>query len=86
MFGWLFKKSPEQLHKEREARDFFEGVKGLSIEVGGRGGIRLNGLSEYGARKLLAEGTEASFGCNKVMTDDGELIPWEEWKRRETSE
>ena len=71
--------TPEELYKKKKDAEFIESLKEISITVTTGGAITVNGLSEYGAKKMLSEGREPKFN-EKVMTKEGELISWADWK------
>jgi len=73
--------TPEELYKKKKDAEFIESLKEISITVTSGGSVTVNGLSEYGAKKMLAEGREPKFN-EKVMTKEGELISWTDWKKR----
>ena len=73
--------TPEELYKKKKDAEFIESLKEISITVTSGGSVTVNGLSEYGAKKLLSEGREPKFN-EKVMTKEGELISWTDWKKR----
>lgn len=79
----IFKRTstPEELYKKKKDAEFIEALKEVSITVTAGGAVTVNGLSEYGAKKMLAEGREPRFN-EKVMTKEGELISWADWKKR----
>jgi len=76
---WPFKKSAEKLYKEKQEKLALESIRRMAVLVSDRGGITRIGCSEYGARKHLEEGTEPH---EKVLTSEGDLITWEEWRKR----
>lgn len=73
--------TPEELYKKKKDAEFIESLKEVSITVTTGGAVTVNGLSEYGAKKMLSEGREPKFN-EKVMTKEGELISWADWKNR----
>lgn len=80
----IFKRTstPEELYKKKQDKEFIEVIKSSSFTIHSGGGITRNGLSEYGAWKLLLEGKDPD-SYEKVMTKDGDLISWQEWKEKE---
>lgn len=87
LFSWLLPKrfkSPGQLYKEKEDREFIEAIKRSAIITRGspETGYSLSnlGMSEYGAEKQLESGEEPPWFNRKVLTKDGDLIDWDEWK------
>jgi len=81
---WPFKKTktPVQLMKERENREFLEAIRCMAVEVTDGGGMINHGLSEYGARKLMNQGRVPGPMEHRVLLADGTFISFEEWKKR----
>lgn len=73
--------TPEELYKKKKDAEFIEALKEVSITVTSGGAIIINGISEYGANKMLSEGREPRFN-EKVMTKEGDLISWVDYKKR----
>lgn len=77
---WPFKKTPEELYKQKQTDNMIENIKCGAWDVSGRSISRL-GYSEYGAQKLLEQGKEPTYP-SKVLTEGGDLISWEEWRAK----
>lgn len=77
----IFKRTatPEELYKKQKDREFMEALERISFSVDG-GRLTVHGLSEKGAYELLNKGEEPKYFAEKVMTAEGKLVTWEEWK------
>lgn len=89
ILSWLIPKrfkSAEQLYKEKEDKEFVEAIKRSAIITRGspESGYSFSnlGMSEYGAEKQLETGEEPPWHNRKVLTNEGDLIDWDEWKSR----
>lgn len=78
LFNWL-KTTPEDLYKKKQQEEFLEALRCSSITVTKEGRMTRHGMSEYGALKLLASGEEPTH-WDMVMTEQGNLITWKQWK------
>lgn len=72
--------TPEELYKKQKDKEFMQALGRISFSVDG-GRLTVHGLSEEGAYELLNKGEEPKYFAEKVMTAEGKLIPWEEWKK-----
>lgn len=78
IFNWFKSKPPEELMRKREQEEFIESIRRIALTVEHRR-MTNHGLSEYGAQKLMEEGSKPGPLESRVLIDDGTFISFEEW-------
>lgn len=79
LFDWFKRtETPEELMRKREQEEFIESIRRIALTVE-HGRTTNHGLSEYGAQKLMEEGSKPGPLESRVLIDDGTFISFEEW-------